>query len=454
MARLLVLGAGLGGLGTAALLAADGHEVTVLERDPAEPVAAAWDAWERPGVNQFRLPHIMLPRWWSVLRAELPELAAAVAATATPVNVLAGLPASRRGPLRPQDDIFDTVAARRPVLEAAVAAGLSGVTVRRGVTVTGLSTAGSTRVTGVRTTAGDIPADLVVDCSGRRSHLSAWLVAAGARAPVEERADSGFVYYCRHFRGTAPATLTNYLQHYDSVSVLTLPADHGTWAVVLTVSSQDKALRGLRDPDRWDAALAGYPLAAGWAQGDPITGVDALAGLEDRHRDMLVDGTPVATGVVAVGDAWAATNPSLGRGASMALLHARLLRDLLRETGAGDHEKLARRFAEATAEQVEPLYRAALWFDQHRLAELAADAAGVPYRSDNPAWTGGKALFAASLIDPELCRGYTEIACFLASPAEVLARPGMVDRIAAAGAGAPVYPLPGRTRAELLAAIG
>ena len=37
MAQILVLGAGLGGLSTAMLLARDGHEVTVLERDPAEP---------------------------------------------------------------------------------------------------------------------------------------------------------------------------------------------------------------------------------------------------------------------------------------------------------------------------------------------------------------------------------------------------------------------------------
>ena len=67
--------------------------------------------------------------------------------------------------------------------------------------------------------------------------------------------------------------------------------------------------------------------------------------------------------------AWACTNPSLGRGTSIGLLHARCLRDLLREVDTEEHEKLARRFDERTAAVVEPLYRLTLWYDRHRLAE-------------------------------------------------------------------------------------
>jgi hypothetical protein len=64
-----------------------------------------------------------------------------------------------------------------------------------------------------------------------------------------------------------------------------------------------------------------------------------------------------------------------------------------------------------------------------------------------------KALFAAGLVDPNLARGYTSIAAFIATPDEVLGGAGVVDRVRALGMGAPQYPLPGATRGELLAAI-
>ena len=52
----------------------------------------------------------------------------------------------------------------------------------------------------------------------------------------------------------------------------------------------------------------------------------------------LVDERPVATGIIAVGDAAAATSPAFGRGAALAAMQAACLRDVLREvvgTGAG-----------------------------------------------------------------------------------------------------------------------
>jgi 2-polyprenyl-6-methoxyphenol hydroxylase-like FAD-dependent oxidoreductase len=468
MADILIIGSGLGGLSAATLLARDGHRVTVLERDPDPPppverAGDAWDGWQRRGVNQFHLPHFMLARWWAQMRDEIPELWPALrAAGALRFNTLTALPEGMRGPLRAGDDRFDTVTARRPVLEAAMSAvaEASGVTIHRGVAVTGFTTDGVSRVprvTGVLTDHGPaVRADIVVDCCGRRSALGSWLSAVGARPPAEEREDIGFVYYARHFRsrtGQLPTQLASLIQNHDSLTVLTLPADHDTWSVVLTTSSKDKAVRALRDPATWQAVLQRYPLAAHWADGVPISGLNVFAGIEDRHRCLLVDGEPVATGVLALADAWACTNPSLGRGAAMAILHARLLRDLLRETDPDDHEKLARRFHEATTRVAEPLFRSTLWYDRHRLAEIDADIAGEPYRPADPRWVATNALAAAGHTDPDLLRDHSSITSFVATGQEVFARPGVLDRTMALAANAPQYPLPGPTRAELLATI-
>jgi 2-polyprenyl-6-methoxyphenol hydroxylase-like FAD-dependent oxidoreductase len=392
-----------------------------------------------------------------------------VSAGGRPFNLVGALPERVRGPLRDDDRQFDTVTARRPVLEAAlarVAARTPGLAVARGIAVAGFVTRpgelpGVPHVDGVRLSGGTtVRADLVVDCTGRKSRLPEWLTDAGAHRPTEEREPTGFVYYGRHFWAPPdrqPAVLTRVLQHYNSLTLVTLPADNGTWSVGLITSSVDRELRALREPRVWQSVLARYPLAAHWgapADGrETLTGVDVMAGLQDRCRRLVVDGDPVATGVVAVGDAWAFTNPALGRGMSIGVVHARALQQLLREVDPADAEKLVRRFDEVTTAEVEPLYRLTWGFDRHRLAEIAGDISGVPYETDDPGWAMTRALAAAGRVDPEAVRMGSRIGSLLATPAQVFADPAVAGRIRALGAGAPQYPLPGPDRAGLLAAL-
>jgi flavin-dependent dehydrogenase len=55
-----------------------------------------------------------------------------------------------------------------------------------------------------------------------------------------------------------------------------------------------------------------------------------MAGILDRYRRFVVEGNPIVTGFAAVGDAWACTNPSAGRGLSVGIVHAQLLRSTVR----------------------------------------------------------------------------------------------------------------------------
>src|SRR6185312_8123640 len=366
-------------------------------------------------------------------------------------SMLGALPGEMTGGKRDGDERFETVTGRRPVLEAAVAQAAKrtdGLTVCRGVAVTGLVTghesmAGVPHVSGVTVGGATVVhADLVVDATGRRSPVTGMLAAIGARRPDEEKEDCGFVYYARHFRsadGSCPPARERLLQHFEGVSILTLPCDSGTWGVAFVTSARDKELRALRAVPAWEAALSLFPSVAHWGDAQPITGVQVIAAIEDRHRRHVVDGVPVVTGLAALGDAWACTNPSLGRGASIGLLHACALRDLLHEVSPAT---------------VGPFYRATLEFDRRRLAEINGEITGQPYEPGDPAWDFSKALYAAAACDPDVLRAYTSVAALLAMPADVLAEPGMLDKVISVGSAAPRYSAPAPARAELLAALG
>ena len=466
MAQIVVIGGGIAGLSTGLLLAADGHEVTVLERDPAPPppaADAAWDSWDRRGVNQFRMIHYFLPRFRQIVEAELPDVADALDADGVlRFNPVMSAPDFVTGGYQDGDERFEAMTGRRPMVEAAfarVADAVPGLTVRRGAAVRGLLSGpevvpGVPHVVGVVTEGGDeLRADLVVDVSGRRSALPRLLGDIGARRPVEEREDSGFVYFGRYYRspsGELPVAMGAPLQHYESFSILSLPADNGTWGMGLVVSAGDAALRPARDVATWEAIVSACPLVAHWLDGEPLTGVDVMAKIEDRHRSFVVDGVPVATGVVAVADSWACTNPSVGRGASIGLVHAQALRDLVRRDGVGDPGSFALAFAEATEQTVEPLYRYTLAFDRHRLAEIDAQIAGVTYETDDPAYALDLDLQATASKDPEIFRAVVEVRSLLADIDEVLSRPGFREKVESlAPSGPPDLP-PGPARAELL----
>jgi hypothetical protein len=55
--------------------------------------------------------------------------------------------------------------------------------------------------------------------------------------------------------------------------------------------------------------------------------------------------------------------------------------------------------------------------------------------------------------DPDVLRAYASVVSLTAIPDEVLAEPGMLAKVVSAGSGAPRYPVPGPSRAELAATV-
>jgi 2-polyprenyl-6-methoxyphenol hydroxylase-like FAD-dependent oxidoreductase len=469
--KIVVLGAGIGGLFAGLVLARDGHEVTLLERDGTpvpDGAEGAWEGWSRAGVAQFRQPHYLQPRGRAVLERELPDVAAALAAAGgLRFDVLSIMPptiADRSA--RPGDERFVTLTARRPVLEqvlGSAAAEQAGLDVRRGVGVSGLTTrtqGASVGVTGVVTDTGErLRADLVVDAMGRRSPLPAWLADAGSVPVHEESEDSGFLYYTRFFRsreGGLPPFRSAPLTPIGSFTVLVLPGDNDTWSVTLFASAGDRPLKRLRDRARWEAVLAACPAHAQWLDGASISDVLPMGGIIDRYRRLVVDGEPVVTGVALLADAWACTNPSIGRGMTLGMLHASHLRDLARE-GIEDPRRFALAWDEVTETQVTPWYRDTVKEDRARLRQIDAlrngGAPPAPGPPGSPAAAIAAALPTAVVHDADLFRAFVETRACLATLGDVLARPGIPERILEVAAQhEPVVP-PGPDREQLLALL-
>jgi 2-polyprenyl-6-methoxyphenol hydroxylase-like FAD-dependent oxidoreductase len=468
MARIVVLGAGMCGLAAGLLLRRDGHEVTVLERDPERVPGSgedAWERWARRGVTQFRQPHILLPRGRIVLEEALPDVLAALeTAGAVRFDMVALMPPSitDRAP-RNGDERLWTITARRPVLEHTLrraAEAEPGLDVRSGVSVRELvmsSYDGIPHVCAVRTDSGEeLRADLLVDAMGRRSQLARWLEAAGTKPVHEEAEDTGFIYYTRHFRvrdGQLPAFRAPVSTPIGTFSLLTLLGDNETWSVTIFISSGDQPLKRLRDVEPWTALVGACPLHAHWLDGEPITDVLAMGGILDRYRRFRAEDQPVATGIAPVGDAWACSNPSLGRGMSLGLWQVSRLRDVIRDE-LGDPRRFAQAWDAATEAEVAPWYRETVAEDRARMAEIEALRHGLlPAPASGVAARLLPALRAAAPRDPDAFRVFVASRACVTRLGEAFADPDFVERMLELAHDSEPPPLPGPDRDQLLALL-
>jgi 2-polyprenyl-6-methoxyphenol hydroxylase-like FAD-dependent oxidoreductase len=360
---------------------------------------------------------------------------------------------------RPDDDKFRFVTGRRPVVEAVIAEKArehEGVTVRRGVKVAGLLTgpareSGVPHVSGVRTSEGeDLAADLVIDAMGRKTPSAEWLAAAGAVAPQLESEDCGFAYYTRYYTGPAlPAKLGPVVTEFGSFTLLTLVGDNDTWSLTVWVATADGALKAFRDADAFTAVVRECPMHAQWLDGEPITEVLPYAGVLDRYRRFVVDGRPVATGFAAVGDAWACTNPSAGRGLSVGLIQAQVLRDAMRKS-PDDPLAFAHTYDADTEATVAPFYWNQINADRRRVAEMTARREGVEPPAADPRVVR---FVTAAMRDADVFRGLMETITCLATPQQVLARPDIAAKVDELGT-TDTFEMPGPDRSRLLRLLG
>ncbi|OEJ35055.1 NAD(P)/FAD-dependent oxidoreductase [Streptomyces subrutilus] len=427
MARVAVIGGGIGGLGTALMLGRRGHGVTLFEQDArqaGEDPDRDFFHWDRPRVPQAVQPHSLLAPVRTVLRTEMPDVYADVLARgAREYHEFDWFDA--HPPHRAGDEDLVTLRTRRIVLEAALAAAVRRertVEVRRGHRVRGLvfGEGRPARVTGVQ--AGDRThlADLVVDASGRRSPVPAWLTAAGCRPPAVDNHRAGIAYLCRWYRLRADGprdpgrVKTGSAAPFAFAGVF--PSDNDTFAVNLVLSTGDPTRGALTDPAVFEAVARCFPATAAWLDlaPEPQSAVLAMAGLDNRWTALADDDGPVVTGLVNAGDSLIHTNPTSGHGASFALLAARYLAahaDGISADPAGYHAW--------TAQALRP------WFD----AQVAGDRANEQRLAESapPPDRRAAAVGACAFDDPVVMRARARVR-HLVKPAHEAYGTDEVDR--------------------------
>ena len=376
--RVIVIGAGIGGLGTALLLARGGHDVTVLERDdtPLPTDVEAAFAWSRRGAPQVRHSHAFVSRFRSVLRDHAPDVLSQLLAAGVVEHEMGTMLAMLGLPDGFEADDFTILASRRTTVEWVLRRAVldEGIDLRSGVTVEGL--VGETcdtvpLVTGVRLEDGSaLAADLVVATTGRRGDVPRWLGELGVSV-AESETETGTVYFSRFYRladGHEFPLPTAAIGRRAGLSFLGYEADNRTFSITLVAGSGDAEMRShLLDDDRYDATCRLMPeltplTAAGVAEA--ITPVHTMVGMVNRLRRFTdAAGDALVSGFHAVGDAHTATNPLYGRGSTLALVQAALLADAIAQHGPGT--AASRAYEAASRAEIEPWYH----------ASIAADAA-------------------------------------------------------------------------------
>ncbi|MFD9698050.1 FAD-dependent oxidoreductase [Lentzea sp. NPDC059081] len=414
----VVLGAGIGGLASAAALSAHFSEVTVVERDVLPDTAGT-----RRGVPQGAQVHGLLARGLEAFEELFPGFVAELREFGAPQgDLLADMHWYFDGHLlHPATSGLTGFGISRPALEQVLrrrVRALPNVRVRDGSTARRL-VAGGARVTGVELDEHRLDADLVVDTTGRATRSPVWLRELGYPAPHREDVRVGICYVTHllrrrpeHLGGRLGAALASYpgrprgafvLAQEGSTFAVTTSGRHG---VVPPVDH-----RGLVN---WVDRLGVAEVTDVVATTEPLAEARLMRyPASSRHRYERLSRFP--EGYLVMGDALCSFNPVYGQGMTVAATEALLLRRLL----AAGADRLARRFFREAALLLDAPWQLASGGDLRFEPQSAVDKLVNAYRST---------LYRSAASDPVLSKRLFRVANLLDPPSRLMG-PSTVARV-------------------------
>jgi 2-polyprenyl-6-methoxyphenol hydroxylase-like FAD-dependent oxidoreductase len=432
--HIAIIGAGPAGLFVGSALAKRGHRVTAVDRDPGPSGA---ETWERRGVMQFHHAHGFRQTVADALAREVPEaLDLWLAAGAEPIEVPGDDGSTTRVGLRSRRETFE-----RSLREAAI--GTPGFTLRSGHVESVIEEQG--RAAGLVVDGVPLPADLVVDASGRLGRATRGLrTRAGIGGPCGQ-AYVDRVYQLR--AGAEPGPMSSpiaWQADFDGYMCLVFLHERGLFSVVIIRGLEDPTLRGLRHGAAFDAAAAAIPGLDVWTSSERSTPVtDVLPGgpLLNNYRSQTdEEGRLVLPGLFFVGDSVATTTPIFGRGVTTTLWQGEALLSLLDHDG-DDLVGTGLAFDSWSSDTMRPWVEDHIHLDGARVARWGGADVDVdaPLPSD--------LILAAAQVRPDIMAsagGYLSMAALPAS----LRAAEPIAREVYAGGWRPSY-APGPSRDEL-----
>jgi 2-polyprenyl-6-methoxyphenol hydroxylase-like FAD-dependent oxidoreductase len=350
----VVLGAGMAGLAAARVLSERCEQVIVLERDvlPDGPEP-------RRLVPQGQHPHLLLPTGARLLEAWFPGLGQELtSAGAVELDMCADFHWHQRGGVqRRPASMLRGPTMSRPLLEWCVrrrVAALPSVEIRDNTTVAGLvADLDRGRICGVQLEGGaEVPAELVVDATGRHARTVGWLQDLGYNPPRTSVVEIDTRYASRVFHRLreperdwqAAAVLCDPSQKKLAMA---LPMEGDRWIVAFCGLNGEAAPTDGAALLEYARAFDSPVIADVLARSDPVGAVAThrFPANQRRHVERL---RRFPIGWVLVGDSLCSFDPIYGQGMTSAALQAEALGAALDRTGTVDRS-LTRAYFRAAA---------------------------------------------------------------------------------------------------------